>query len=156
MVFSRRSLPFQAHRKYLGSRQHVSLHKTGSINRRTPQNLKKKHPNTSAAESSIHFGSILIIPSAFCFTLQVTTVNVDGRYQYKVTSANDKVKFRNVRFSISGRAKFSFDLAGESSTGGATFTGVEAFVSYLWLDNCCALVATCVLLQRRSESLSGH
>lgn len=56
--------------------------------------------------------------------MQVTTVHVDGPYQFDVTSDEQSMKFTNVRFEISGGAEFTFDLANNEFEGTATFTGI--------------------------------
>ena len=60
---------------------------------------------------------------------QVTTVTVNGPYQFRVTSDNDNVRFTNVRFDILGGANFTLNLAVEEFLGTATFAGVAGMVS---------------------------
>ena len=59
----------------------------------------------------------------------MTTVLVDGPYEFRVTSDNESIKFTNVRFEISGGASFFFGLAVEEIPGTATFTGITGMVS---------------------------
>lgn len=61
-------------------------------------------------------------------------MTVDGPYHFRVTSDNDSVKFTNLRFEISGGAKFSLNLAVEEFMGTATFTGITGLVSELTLS----------------------
>ena len=61
----------------------------------------------------------------------MTTVKIDGPYEFRVTSDSENVKFTNVRFEISGGAKFFFSIAVEEIMGTATFTGIAGMASSL-------------------------
>ena len=61
----------------------------------------------------------------------MTTVTVNGPYQFQVTSDNENVTFTNVRFDVLGGANFTLNLAVEELLGTATFAGVTGVVRYL-------------------------
>ena len=66
------------------------------------------------------------LTSALYYTLQVTTVTVDGQHDFRFASDNVNVVFHNVPFEISAGANFYFEL---KTNGRATFARVTGMVS---------------------------
>eukprot|EP00904_Undaria_pinnatifida_P004723 jgi/Undpi1/14251/HiC_scaffold_9.g03900.m1 len=72
----------------------------------------------------------LFLDDAVAFTCdEVTTVEVDGPFEFRVTSDNFNVAFTNIRFDITGGANFTLNLAVEEFMGNATFNGITGLAA---------------------------
>lgn len=62
--------------------------------------------------------------------MQVTTILVDGPYNFLVTPDTSNVEFTNVRFESSGGSAFFFHPRAGELIGTATFTGITGLVRF--------------------------